>query len=81
MKVQLVLSPDDPDSDKFRTQRIVDWWNELRICGESGAATWEELDAMEQEVTGKLASRPPDVNRAESITAYAMLLIAGCEEL
>lgn len=81
MRVQLVSSLGDPSRDSFCIQQIAEWWSELRVCGESGAATWEELDALEQEVTDCLARKLPDVNRAESLTAYAMLLIAGCTEL
>jgi hypothetical protein len=80
-EAQLDLSPDDLNSEEVRIQRIVEWWSEFRVCGDPGAATWEELDGLEQEVTDCLAERPPGLNRAESLTAYAMLLIAGCTEL
>ena len=81
MKAQLVPSSGDPFALEARIQRIVDWWHDLHEGGDSGAATWEELERIEQEVTGCLDRRSLDVDRAESVTAYAMLLIAGCSDL
>ena len=81
MCAQLDLSPDEADTAEVRIRLMVDWWNDLRVCDDSGATTWEELDGLEREVTDCLAKKPPDANRAEALTAYAMLLIAGCTEL
>ncbi len=81
MNVRLDLSPDESSTVDIRIRLIVDWWNDLRVCDDSGATTWEELDGLEREVTDCLAKKPPDVNRVEALTAYAMLLIAGCTEL
>ena len=82
MKAPLVPSLDDPDPLlEVRIRLIVEWWHDLHESGDSGAATWEELDRIEQEVTECLDRRSLDVNRAESLTAYAMLLIAGCSDL
>jgi hypothetical protein len=81
MTVQLASLPDDPGTSANRRQRIVDLWKCLRVCGEPGATTWEVLDALEREVTECLALKTPDMDRAESITALAMLLIAGNESV
>lgn len=80
MKMQLVSLPDEPPSEGFRTQLITEFWGHLHDGADSGAATWEELDRLEQEVTGCLAQKPPDILSAESLTAYAMLLISGYRE-
>jgi hypothetical protein len=74
------LSPDDPQSTA-RCQQLIGFWNGLRTCGDSGATTWEVLDALENEVTGCLYRSPPDIGQAESLTAQAALLIAGFTEL
>lgn len=82
MKIVFVeLSPDDPQATDARRQQLIEFWNELRTCGHSGATTWEVLDALENEVTGCLYRSPPDIDRAESLTAQAALLIAGFTEL
>lgn len=80
MKTQFASWPDNPGSEGERLQLVVDWWNSLRDCGESGATTWEELEKLEQEVTECLARDEPDIEQAESLTAKAILLIAGCTE-
>jgi hypothetical protein len=70
------LSPAD-DSDEERIRRIVEFWNQLRVCvpvGHLGSL----VDSLEQQVTDCLARRGPrDINRAESATAKAMMLVAG----
>ena len=75
------LSPDDPKATDFLRQQLVEFWNELRTCGDSGATTWEVLDLLEKDVTECLYRSPPDIARAESLTAQAALLIAGFTEL
>lgn len=80
MKAQLVSLPDDPGDQGNRLQQIVDFWNALRISGDSGATTWEELEKLEHEVTDCLTRQSPDVDGAESLTGRAMLLLAGCSE-
>jgi hypothetical protein len=81
MNARIVSLPDEPETETFRIQRIVDWWNELRVTDETGATTWEELGEFERQVTDCLAMRPRDISRAESLTANAMLLIAGLTDL
>jgi hypothetical protein len=77
MKVRIVLSPDEHSEVAERIQKIFDFWDDLRDSEESGAATWDELERLGQEVKNCLETDSPDVNLAESITAYAMLLITG----
>ena len=74
------LSSDEPQ-DARRQQLIIEFWNELRTCGESGATTWEVLDSLERLVTECLDHRPPDLGGAESLTALAALLMMGCSDL
>jgi hypothetical protein len=71
-------SPDDPPNYEERRQQVVDFWNDLRICGDTGATTWEVLEPLERQATECLDYDPPDLRAAESITAQAALLIAGC---
>jgi len=75
------LSPGDPDPIEDRIRRIVDFWNELDCCGEPGATTWGVLEGLRLEVTECLDGAPPDVNKAESLTAYALLLMTGTDDL
>lgn len=66
------------DSDDERIRRIVEFWNQLRVCDATGRTSREFLDSLERQVTDCLARRGPrDINRAESATAKAMVLIAG----
>ena len=73
------LSPDDPQASEARRQQIIDFWNVLRTCGDPGATTWEVLEPLERQVTEYLDDDPPDIRGAESLTALAALLIAGCD--
>ena len=73
------LSPDDPHTVEVRRQQLVEFWNDLRTCGDPGATTWEVLELLERQATECLDYEPPDFRRAESVTALAALLIAGCE--
>ena len=56
---------------------ISEFWNQLRITEEVGAANWEALEELERKTTDCLAARPPDLHRARRYTAQAMLLISG----
>jgi hypothetical protein len=72
------LSPDDPQSVEARRQQVIDFWNDLRTCGDPGETTWEVLEPLERQATEYLDDDPPNLRGAESVTAYAALLIAGC---
>jgi hypothetical protein len=65
----------DPFDETIRY--IVEFWNQLRVCDQLGATNWGVLEPIERQVTECLYGETRDVGRAESYTAYAMLLIAG----
>jgi hypothetical protein len=82
MRVVFVeLSPDDPPTTDARRQQLIEFWNELRTCGNSGATTWEVLESLERQVTECLDQYPPDIGAAESLTALAALLMTGQGDL
>jgi hypothetical protein len=58
-------------------RQLVEFWNQVRSCDEQGQTSWETLEMLEREVTECLAQQPPDIDRAQSVTAKAMLLITG----
>jgi hypothetical protein len=73
------LSPDSfARPDQASIDYFVDFWNDLRTTDDTGRTTWEVLEPLEREVTECLYRG--DVGRAESLTAKAMLLIAGMVE-
>jgi hypothetical protein len=65
------LSPDN------RVPLIIQFWNELRIHGDYGAADPVEVDKIERLVTEELQRRTPNVCRVESLTFKALHLIDG----
>jgi hypothetical protein len=73
------LSPDDPQSLEARRQHVIDFWNGLRTCGDPGATTWEVLELLERQATEYVDEALCNIRAAESTTAHAALLIAGCE--
>jgi hypothetical protein len=75
------LSPKPDHPGRGRVQHIAEFWNRLRVCEEIGRTSWEELEPLEREVTECLSREPPDIDRADSLTAKAMLLIVGRYEL
>jgi len=77
MNAQLVLPSDDPEASAIRLRLLAEWWSALRTTGDAGATTWEVLEELEQKVTDCITIDPPDLGRAESLTAQAMHLIAG----
>ena len=75
--------PDDPNSDEERhRQQIAETWNQIDCCGESGATTVGVLEELRLNVAECLdrTSQKCDVNKAKSLTAYALLLISGADE-
>lgn len=73
--------PDFSDRWKERQWLIIEFWRELQRSGDSGATSWEVLDSIANRVTEALMQEPPDLNRAESLTARALLLIEGFIEI
>lgn len=74
-----LLSVEPTESERKR-RLIYEFWTALCNDGDAGAATWEALDRLRDRVTTALRKRPPDIGLAESLTAKAALLVAGCRE-
>jgi hypothetical protein len=55
---------------------ISDFWNQLRITDDLGAANREALEELERKTTDCLAARRRDLEKARSYTAQAILLIS-----
>jgi hypothetical protein len=68
-------------ADQVSWDAIVAFWNEIRTSEDIGVATWEDLEALEREVTECRNQEPPDLGRAVSLTFRAQLAIAGLDEL
>ncbi len=60
-----------------RIQRVVDFWTAVYVGEDSGETTWGVLDEIQAEVTDCLSREPKDIARAEGLTAYAAMLMAG----
>jgi hypothetical protein len=73
---QLLPSESGADADPQRRE-IVEFWNRLRVCEELGTNDWEVLESLERQVTECLVRDPPSYDEASSLTALAMLKIAG----
>ena len=69
-----------PRTARNRRQLIIDWWIERERSGDAGATTWEVLDVLRNRVTYYLMGGAKSLNKAESLTAQAMLLVAGLTE-
>jgi hypothetical protein len=74
---------DSEDNDRkglLRDKRLAwigDIWSQLCISGETGATDRATLDEIEREVTDALYGPAPDIDRAESLSFKAFLLISG----
>ena len=63
-------------ADREREKRIANIWNAIDSEFDAGGATDEVLDRLRKEVSDCLYQRPPDLNRAERLTAQALLRIS-----
>ena len=70
-------SPEEPDWVQERKRQLALVWNELDNSRDSGATTLEVVESHRLQVTDCLAGDPPDIGRADSITAHVLLLISG----
>jgi len=61
----------------LRRQAVIEWWTELSRSGDAGCTSWEVLDSIQHLVTDALALGPPGLDEAESLTAKAVLMVAG----
>jgi len=71
------LSSGDPPDRDHRLQQVIDFWNGLSCHGDAGETTWEVLEDLQTQVSDCLSREPVDLERAESLTAYAALLMSG----
>lgn len=67
-------------ANRERIRLIVDFWTQLAVCEDSGATTWEVLEDLERKVTDCLDRTPPQLGRAESLTAEAICRMTGQRE-
>ncbi len=79
MHLRELLSVEPTESER-RRRLISEFWAALYDDGDAGAATWEALDRLKDRATTALRKRPPDTRLAESLTAKAALLVAGCRK-
>jgi len=75
------LSAELSVADRERIRNIVEFWNDYATFDDPGSTTREVLEELQQEVTHCLSHDPTDINCAEGLTAKAMLLLAGYQEL
>jgi hypothetical protein len=60
-----------------RIDLVIDFWNGLRVSNDPGSTNWEVLEDLERQVTDCLYSSLVELNKAERLTAQAMLLMTG----
>jgi hypothetical protein len=71
------LSPGCPPEQQGRLQDVIAFWNALSCESDAGETTWGVLEGLQAQVTECLGKVPPDLTRAESLTALAALLMTG----
>jgi len=71
------LSPGGPLDHEHRLRQVIDFWNVFSCLPDAGGTTWGVLEEVQAQVSDCLSREPPDLARAESLTAYAALLISG----
>ena len=81
LKSVVDLSPGGEPDIECRLDQIKWFWQCLRAGENSGETTWEELENLQTEVANALAQNPSDVSQAETLTAYALLLMTGAHDL
>ena|GEM_PF-4633243 len=64
-----------PKSDLDQLRDLIEFWNQLDLEDDFGAADRGVITSLRMEVTDALAKSPPDIGRAASISAQACLLI------
>jgi hypothetical protein len=71
------LSPGRPPDYEERLQQVIDFWNAFSCLEDAGETTWGVLEEIQSAVSECLARDPVDLERVESLTANAALLISG----
>ena len=74
-------SPGDETDVQCRLDQILWFWQQVYIGENPGETTWEELGVLRDQVNSLIACKPPDVTQAETLTAYAMILMVGMSNL
>jgi hypothetical protein len=74
MGTELIPAPQDMPG---RIENLKRFWTDLSMSGDAGCTTWDVLDLLRDRVTEYLMRDPPDLLRAESLTADALLRITG----
>ncbi len=67
----------DPADSQSRLDYVQDIWDHLEVGDDPGESLWEELRAIHLQVTAALKEDPPQITKAECLTAYAALLVTG----
>jgi hypothetical protein len=70
-----------PSDARERAKRIATLWNVIDSNNDIGGANPEVLERLRHEVSDCLYQVPPEIVRAEELTAQVLLLISGCGEL
>jgi hypothetical protein len=73
-------SPGQSPSLLQRLHQILGFWEQLDVGGSPGETKSRELEPLKVEVMAALKREPMDVTTAESLTAYAALLLTGQTE-
>jgi hypothetical protein len=71
------LSPVGLPDHQHRLQQVIDFWNGLSSRADAGETTWGVLEDIQTQVSDCLSRDPIDLEEAQSLTAYAALLIFG----
>lgn len=68
------MPPEDSNLNT-RKRRLVDYWNGLSVCDDSGGTSWDVLDDLRMQVTEFIdRGSPGDLRQAERLTAKAEFL-------
>lgn len=60
-----------------RVLAVSKFWNEYAVFDDPGGTTREVLRELQQDVTDCLYEKPPDIDKAEGLTAKAIMLMSG----
>lgn len=72
-------SAESDDRHDSRWKQIAEVWNQWRVCEDSAAASLGTLEELERQVTECLYRG--DVDKAESLTTRALLLMLDLDDL
>jgi hypothetical protein len=74
------LSPGSSPENRSRVQDVIDLWNAVDCQSDAGETT-PGVRELRAQVTECLSRVPPDLKKAERLTAKAALLLAGYVDL